>query len=269
MVKILLMRHGASDFNVIADFYSSHYLGGPIFYRSSPSHKFRDSELSVLGKLQVNEMSRFMSKMPIKYMFVSPLRRCLESSYYLYRDVPPHKKPSEIFVVPELRELILSTNDIPHYWKTAIGSEMYSNYDFNLIKEYADDDNWCFRNCRIYKELMPLENICNKLLRFDNPTKDMGYLNTKFFNTMIKEENPHSLEHHEEIMRRVNVCKDIIKDFIKKKAEEGITVTDNQILVVSHFNLLTHFVGVQKFKNASQRSLLMPASAFTYDFDTN
>ena len=268
-VKILMMRHGASDFNVISEFYSNYNHGGPIFYRISKTNSFRDSELSALGKLQVNEMSKYIRKLPVKYMFVSPLRRCLESSYYLYKDLPDHIKPNEILVIPELRELILSMNDIPFYWKTAIDLDIYADYDFSNIKKYMNDDTWFYKNCNAYKDFHQLENICNDFFNFNHPNRDKNFIDSSFFSTMIKEENPHSLEPHGEILKRVDSCKSIIKDFIKKKQEEGIEVMDNEILVVSHYNLLSYFVGLRKFKKVSYNATLNPASAFTYDFDVN
>lgn len=267
-INLLLMRHGSSDFNVISELYSNKFVGGPIFYRNGKNNLFKDSALSVLGKLQVNEMSKYINKFPVKYMFVSPLRRCLESSYYLYKDVPEDKWPKEICVLPDLRELILSINDVPSYWTKAQQSPNYEKYNFDMINPYLEDEKWFYKTCNTYKELHKLEDMCNELFKLDY-VKHKAKTDLRFFNLLIKEENPYSIEPEEEVIKRVNSLKSFLNKFIEDKKEQGEVVNHNEILIVSHFNLLSYFVGHEKVKNISQISLLAPASAFSFEFEIN
>ena len=78
----------------------------------------------------------------VKYVFVSPLRRCLESSRLLFQEENCSGK--QFIVDPKLREFPFSPNDIPIYYWHYQKDEWYERYDWRRMSKEMESPFWFF-----------------------------------------------------------------------------------------------------------------------------
>ena len=73
-----------------------------------------DAQLTEKGKNQCNENKKLIceSLTNLKYVLVSPMRRCLDTAYLIFKDNPNLEK-IKFKVVPILREHLHTASDIP------------------------------------------------------------------------------------------------------------------------------------------------------------
>lgn len=71
-----------------------------------------DCPLSEIGVAQSIEASKHAAKIDFQTVWISPLRRCLQTAYYIFRDHPNFLK-IRFKVIPEMREKIRVAGDIP------------------------------------------------------------------------------------------------------------------------------------------------------------
>ena len=102
--------------------------------------KLADPALHKKGIAQAEKAQDKFNKMNVKYVFVSPLRRALETSRTLFANYP--RKVQPIFEVnPEVRELMGSPCDVPV--DTLQGEKpKYESlgYDFGMLEKYDKKD---------------------------------------------------------------------------------------------------------------------------------
>lgn len=93
-----------------------------------------DPHLSSKGKEQAHACS-FYNSMPIKTVFVSPLRRAMETCDALFSRHPNHLNIKYV-VHPLLREILNNANDVPHNFYSIKKEYEPKGYDFSLFDEY-------------------------------------------------------------------------------------------------------------------------------------
>lgn len=232
-LRILLLRHGNSDYNTISEVFSKSGNTTIPFHKYTNSNILTDSPLSFQGQIEIRNTSKCLEDFPIKYIFVSPLRRCLESSYFLTKDRINNK--FEIIVEPELRENLMSHNDLPIYWKKAIGLNRYSNYDFREMKKCLKDEFW-FVKFLVENEDFK-ENIKTVERFVDKNNFDQEKM--KYISNMMRKGFPKSIEESEQLTKRTIILKEKLKNFVNyKKVFENKIIKDHEILLISHFNFI-------------------------------
>ena len=240
-LRILLLRHGNSDYNTISEVFSTSANVSIPFHKYSDTDVLTDSALSFQGLMEIKNSSKFLEDFPIKYIFISPLRRCLESSYYLTKDRV--NKKFELKVQPELRESLMSHNDFPIYWKNAYKLNRYSNYDFSEMKKYKDDDLWFIRFLEHDQNFRQKMNVLEQFVTKKNLLNEK----IKFISTLMRGAFPESVENNELLGERTLLVKEILNDFVNyKKDFENIIVKDHEILLITHFNFINQFCFEQK-----------------------
>lgn len=93
-----------------------------------------DPILSHKGELQAIAAQSLMNTLPVKYVFVSPLHRTLETCRLLF-DTHPKKEAINFIVHPMIREVMNNPDDIP-LWTLDKYPNEYQNYDFSLIENH-------------------------------------------------------------------------------------------------------------------------------------
>jgi bisphosphoglycerate-dependent phosphoglycerate mutase len=87
-------------------------------------------KLTDFGKSQASFASKYASQLDLHTVFVSPLRRALQTAHYLLKDHPNFSK-IKFIMHPDLREHIYSVGEIPlDLSKT---TSMYNYYDTSYM----------------------------------------------------------------------------------------------------------------------------------------
>ena len=144
--RVFIIRHAQSTYN--------HAYHNLLTYRANPEKDFNliDAPLSEDGILQCNNSVDAIRLTPnVKYVIMSPLRRCLQTAYLLYKDHPNFNE-IQFVIEPDIREHLHSPCDIanpieetlrefqPLFPKIDTSSLDGSNYWFinNLLPEDRD-----------------------------------------------------------------------------------------------------------------------------------
>ena len=90
----------------------------------------------------------------LKVILISPLRRALQSAYFVFKDHPNFKNV-KVILVPDLRESLQCTEDIPAPLDKTIETfnELFPNFDYSLLDYDMSKSN---------KDLWFLENLPDK-----------------------------------------------------------------------------------------------------------
>ena len=81
-------------------------------------------------------------------IFVSPLRRALQTAYFLFKD-HPRRKEIEVIMVPDLRDVLAGPWDIPNPIEKIVedAKDMFYNLDTSLLDLASPDpDLWFLKN---------------------------------------------------------------------------------------------------------------------------
>ena len=122
-IKVVYIRHAQSLFNFWELVKSHKFTQEEIdkyakdvevvnAFTSKFDTRMIDPRLSLIGKEQANSTEEY-NKMPIRFVFVSPLRRALETCDTIFSRHPNHAN-IQFIVHPLLREIMNNSNDIPH-----------------------------------------------------------------------------------------------------------------------------------------------------------
>ena len=136
--KFLLFRHGESEWNAAWTRYNESPEEYPIDCYSTG---LLDAPLTKKGELQAKEKQKEINEIfNLRYIFVSPLRRALQTIYILLEE-HPNKRNIRVIVHPQMGEKVNVNHDIPQ--DLGIIREEYSNikdirFDFSLFDVYKD-----------------------------------------------------------------------------------------------------------------------------------
>jgi broad specificity phosphatase PhoE len=100
--NILVIRHGQTFYNVEEVTKTK--------YECNTNPDLLDSELTDLGKQQAEEAQPIMNEFKIKYVFSSPLLRCLQTAY-LALLTHPQRKEIKVIVHPLITETVHCVHD--------------------------------------------------------------------------------------------------------------------------------------------------------------
>lgn len=108
--KIWLIRHGYSEFN----FYKEQRKADRTLPYDRFSRSLVDARLHTKGVEQCLAAQKNVNSKNVRYVFVSPMERAIETSYHLFAAHP--NLGNIIFVVhPLLREILNNANDVPNH----------------------------------------------------------------------------------------------------------------------------------------------------------
>lgn len=152
------------------------------------NNKFRDSHLSELGISQATEAQEVTDQLKIHTVFVSPLRRTLETAYHIFK-THPNFKMIKFIVVPNLRESMNTISDIPENVDDvkAEFTELIPQLDYSLLKQ-------CKNKYYYYIENMPKE-IQRKIAKDIDLNPRSPYIDPAgIISELIKGINPKKME---------------------------------------------------------------------------
>lgn len=187
------------------------------------------TDASIQELAQVNEdiKSKFRH---IKYVFVSPLRRTVQTAIHALAGYP---NILEWHAAPWAREILKSQCDLGYY-----SSEYLSQYPFIDRSQMTDSRVWFMD---FYDRSHDTDDNHGRLLASYKANPTIHTLVTYLRNAQNGIESPKQMEY------RVDKFKQQLVSFIADKSQSGITVNDGEILVVSHSRFISHMVGRIKF----------------------
>ena len=188
--------------------------------------KFLDAALTRLGVSQAIDAQPIMSKIPIKYVITSPLRRTLETTRIIFAN-HPNKEQILIIVNPIILECMEDPGDIPNWtlktWKPKY-DDCGLNYDFSMMSKI---------NLGLYFlenfDYEAKEAIANRIKMEGEQKYPEVISNMMNERRRTKPKHYRRIESYENVRRRAK----IFLDWIKKFAEEK-HVKLNEIAVVTH-----------------------------------
>lgn len=72
-LKILLMRHGQSDFTEIIQAFQKYQFDLFYYFKGQKIDYFMDSNLNLRGQVDIKQKINLIKKHPIKIVFISPM----------------------------------------------------------------------------------------------------------------------------------------------------------------------------------------------------
>jgi broad specificity phosphatase PhoE len=224
--QVLFIRHGETDYNKFL-------LENPS-KETQLNQQFKDCSLSEKGKLQSLELSRKIKDLRIKYVFCSPLNRCLETTFNALKN-HPQKEQIVVMVHPYISEIVHSFHDVSG--SISSKKEIYNEnsevkFTWELFDSYFPENG--NENVNINADTYFLNFIDNTIPeKLD--LKDKFIINNVSIVTLLgyfiyKDERPESLTH---LQKRTKYFLQFLNEFMINKKEE-LEKNGEKIVVVTH-----------------------------------
>ncbi|CAI2375252.1 unnamed protein product [Moneuplotes crassus] len=228
--QILLYRHAESEANMI---WRNKDMPDTEKLELEMNEKYRDTVLCENGIEQCESRRDILANINIHTVFISPLRRAMQTAYHSFKDHPNFDK-IKFIIVPNLRECMNLASGIPYNIEKVIEefSELFPILDTSLFDSYEDKlhyflddtDEW------IKKEVVP---------KIEPKEGDVIGDNTfDLLLEMSKAAKPHKLESKFNVLQRVNKVKAYINDYVKSIAP------DEKVAIVTHFFVLEMWTAI-------------------------
>ena len=207
--QLRIIRHGESQNN------SSFFNGHRVAFESNDG--ITDPRLTPRGIKQLSHTIQDLLALSPKYVFVSPLRRALETSYYLFKDHP--SLPNIRFIVqPLIMERLSNISALPTLPCNQIFDSYREledfHYDFSLIDDLPDPNMYSFNLIDYPRN----KNIIQQM-RENCQSSNYKELNRLILEYIYYVEHP--LEEINNLYKRVNTFFKYLNAFIEERDEEG------------------------------------------------
>ena len=246
---IMYIRHASSKYNLWYE-YMTHLLSESEFIRyqdeieevkklkGKRDFALRDSLLSSKGISQAESAALTYQKMPIKVVFVSPLRRTLETCRILFENHP--NKP-RVIVHPLIREILNLPNDVPIMLNETM--KQYGSYDFTLFNEFVNP-SWHFAYVLNESDRKSLLDALSK----SSDSEHLDYMEIveqyKQHKKATAPKHYHRIEGYENVRKRAVAFTTYLQNFMKTnglKAEEVAVVTHGVFIGYSQAEKFNEF----------------------------
>jgi bisphosphoglycerate-dependent phosphoglycerate mutase len=232
--KAFLIRHGQSKFNVSEN---AALEKGLSVYEYKFNETLVDAGISKLGRLQAEQAGKSLVQENIKIVFTSPLRRCMETTRYIFKDHP--SKP-RVIVLPILREIFSSACDVSDDIKEL--KLEFSEYDFSLIEELSIEEHWLIHS--LQNETLRNEFMTEIMdIGLKDSDKKLGLLVKEFLLKKLREHYPAQFETSFDMIERNIKAKEVFKKFMEELDP------NEKVAVVAHYYFLIHITATEFAEN--------------------
>jgi len=223
--------------------------------------KFLDVPLCAMGRAEAEAAQKVVSKLPIKYIISSPLKRALETTNIIFAR-HPQEKEIKVIVHPMIRECISNPDDIPDWTlknlkeKYKIESKM--SYDFTML-EVLHPALYFLDTLQPELKETVMEKL--KVVGEDKYAEVLVELMVEKYNSAPK--------HHKRFESNANGRKrgKLFLEWLKKFIEEK-ELKENEIAVVTHYCYLQCLAAKEFDKNGKPVYPAIPnAKPFVLDID--
>ena len=259
-LNVIYIRHAHSKYNLWDEMLSDEFKDAEYPEEAEDISELkhvtgkRDFRLhdSTLTKKGISQASTKMyHSFPIKYVFCSPLRRVLETTYLLFGNHP--NKP-KLVVHPLLREIMNLPNDVPYPLQEIEPVYEEKGFDFSLLKLLPQPQLHFLYTLNSPDKEQLLEAIEH------NP--ETSYLNIieshKLRKRKFEPKHFHRVETYANIRKRAKDFAAFLKSFIK---ESGCS--SNEIAVVTHGEFIK-YTTTTEYSNEHQKVASKPIKNCSY-----
>jgi len=226
--SLFLIRHAQSDWNVAeqaalarrADIYEYKFELGLV-----------DPGISSLGLEQTKQAADQLKNANVKVVFTSPFRRCLQTTYNIFKDCA--EKP-HVIVLPILREIFSSACDVSDDINKI--KKEFPQFDFSMIDELEVPEMWLFHS--IQNETLRREFL-EEARRTITDKALLGEKLKQFKLDKLREYYPNQYESGFDIIERNAKAKNVISEKIR---ELGAC---DKVAVVAHYYFLESFTSTE------------------------
>ncbi len=220
-----------------------------------------DPPLAHIGVAQAEAGQKHVNTLDIKYVFVSPLRRAMETSKILFA-THPKKASIKFVVVPLIRETISSMNDVPCWsyrdTREEFGKLNDMHYDFSMFETLADPDLYFVHT--LDKDTR--EKAFARVEKEGTAGHLQAVLDTMLEKKRLGGRHHTKLETYTNSRMRGQIFAEWLRKFI---AEKG--VRPEQVAVVAHSSFLCHMTASEFNEYGRVKEFAKPEYAVPYAFD--
>eukprot|EP00347_Sterkiella_histriomuscorum_P002559 403367681 len=229
-----------------------------------------DVELHQLGLLQAQSNQDIINKVNFKKVFVSPLRRTIQTTIELFKS-HSNKQNIQFTILPIIREILDSSNDIAMNVSDLI--ELYSpqqerckglKFDFSLLQEsFVDPNLW--QVYTLYND-EKTELLIHEIRSNNQPDNQINKQTIKDHKDIILKkliETNHKFEYHSDMFQRAKTIKQFFKTYLDQnplnhetQEKYGIVAHSRIIMVLTSDGVdeQDNLINPQSFKNCEMRA---------------
>ena len=241
MLKILLQRHVESVFNQEAS--KSVEATGKVEdrLRWAREEDMVDSNITELGHSQGQKAAEVILDWPsIKFVFLSPLRRCVLTTELTLANYPGEIK--RIKAEGLFRERLNASCDLPS--KTIELRRDHQNIDFSFMDSYPFPEIWFLYTCPKRQEelIFKHEKMAQESLNRDEIfKKTLSEVIDK-----IEQEPGTAFENFKDLRARVGDARKRLSQLLGECEKElGRSLKDNEVLICAHSSFLYSFTSTE------------------------
>ena len=210
----------------------------------------RDPKLSKTGHYQWKEVRPLVNTLKIHTIFVSPMRRTLETAYHTYKTHPDFER-IRFVLLPTVRESLNTSSDFPSDVDELITEfrEVLPNLDTSLMEDYDDRKHY------FIEDLQP--DIRDKIKAELEEDED-DPLGSNAFQLFIRESKaifPARLESKWNVYDRSVRSKNFIRNYIRINQ----VPKDQKVVVLSHWIYFYMHTGKWEWKCDRSKELSYPS----------
>ncbi|CAI2376181.1 unnamed protein product [Moneuplotes crassus] len=232
--QVLLLRHANSKYNFAYETMTSKGYTEEDEKKLRVKKDLRDSPLSDLGIQQCIKAQPLANKLKVDHVFVSPLKRALETAYYVFMNHPNFDN-IQFILMPILKEAIDTTCDIPVNVQETVEEfkGKFPKFDTSELEKYSDPLHFFLEdiNLDFSKKI-----LSSKILDSNDPLCSNAY---DLLLDEINENYPAQIETRKSAITRVNKAKKVVKDFLESTELDS----DSKVVLVGHSNYFKMWTG--------------------------
>ncbi|CAI2373423.1 unnamed protein product [Moneuplotes crassus] len=223
--QVILLRHANSEYNFEYGKMSLRNYSIEDERILRVRKDLRDAPLSDLGLQQCKEAQPMANRLDVGYVFVSPMKRALETAYNVFLSHPNFDN-IKFIVLPMLKEAIDTTCDIPMNIKDTISDyrNKFKKFDTSEVEKYSDQEHYFLRDIDLeFSKKISTSKIYD-------PSDPIGSNAYDLLLDEIDRNYPNKIEKDLNILKRVALAKNHIKEFITTTSPGD----DSKIILVGH-----------------------------------
>ena len=231
-LQVILYRHATSNANIK---FRSRKQQNIDVTELELSEEERDSEIAEVGIDLATSKQRIFNNLNIHTVFVSPMKRALQTAYHTFKS-HPHFDKIKFIIMPKARECINFASGIPTNIDTVVSQfkEFFPNLDDSELDKYKDRLHYFIEDTdhHTYEEILE-----------EKQYKESDPIKSNVFDLIIEKTQkvkPKDLESIKSILNRVNFVKNYITEYIQKLE------LDEKVVVLSHLFFLELWTGEWK-----------------------
>jgi hypothetical protein len=211
--------------------------------------RLRDPKLCESGVRQWLEARSLVKHFKIHTIFVSPLRRSLETAYHVYKDHSDFES-IRFIILPSIRESLNTSSDIPSDIDSIISEfkEVFPRLDSSLLDDCEDRKHYFIKD---------LQSDVSEVMTSDLKDDENDQLGSNAYELFIKESKkifPARLESKWNVFDRAVRSKNYIKNYIRINQ----IPKDQKVIILSHMIYFYMHTGTWDWKCDRDHELSYP-----------